>query len=51
MNAIPSELVRLEEDTDVVHDAEELVEVVCVASQPTAMKAPKISSHGKCSMA
>jgi len=46
MNAIPSELVKLEEDTEVVHDNEELVEVGAVTETKSGLLGPSADNGG-----
>lgn len=46
MNAIPSELVNEEKDTDVVHEGEELVEVGAVTETKSGFFGPGADSGG-----
>ena len=46
MNAIPSELVNEEKDTDVVHEGEELVEVGAVTETKGSFVGPSFDNGG-----
>ena len=46
MNAIPNELVEQEQDTDVVHEGEELVEVGAVTDTKAGFFGPNADSGG-----
>jgi hypothetical protein len=46
MNAIPSELVSEEKDTDVVHECEELVEVGAVTETKGSFIGPSLDNGG-----